>query len=117
MMDKQETKRRWRIYGWVLVLALLLLGFGHHWQREGKEAGEAPAVPRDADRVVKMDVEGLTPGRVDRLRECLLAVQGVHSVEPGSSDKEVVVRFDIARTDLHRIRQALEAAGFTPYFH
>ena len=100
----------------IVLPGILLFGFGHHLQT-GEQADKTVAVHEDADRVVKMDLEGLKPERVENVRGLLLAVRGVHSVEFGPNNKEVVVRFDLARTDLLRIRRALEGAGCTPYFH
>jgi len=114
-MDKSKRKR-WFFYGLLVLAGILLLGFGHHLQTT-EEPIQSAVVREDPDRLVKIDLEGLTPERIEEVRGCLLAVRGVHSVEFGPDNQDVLVRFDIARTDLHRIRQALQAVGFTPYFH
>lgn len=116
----ERRKTNWWRFGSALALVLccvLLLGFGHEIRVRHSTRSRTFVPAADAMRVVNMDLEGLTPERVERVRDCLLAVRGVQSVEFGTGNKEVCVTFDIARTDLTRIREALQAEGFTPYFH
>ncbi len=104
-------------YVCVLIALSGVLLFGlHHDSLKARDMGRRPAV-QSSCRLVRVDVEGLTPQRIDKARKAFLSVPGVHSVEFRPKGKEAVVDFDITVTNLKSIQRALQSAGFTPYFH
>ncbi len=105
-------------YVCVLIALSGVLLFGlHHDSLKARDMGRPPATVQSSSRLVRVDVEGLTPERIDKARKAFLSVRGVHSVEFRPKGKEAIVDFDITITNLKSIQRALQSAGFTPYFH
>ena len=99
----------------VAILAMVLVSILVNPENSTSAENRKPSV--DPIRSVRMELLGLKSSTVDQARKIILSVKGVRDVKFRPEKREAKVYFDVEKTNLKKLEEALRKAGFTPYIH